>query len=177
MIIKSKLSFWFFHKLLAVYIFISLIFVFLNIEEHPKGQYDFHFKNFLFTQIWAIPVLLIFFLIEYISKKELIINTKEGTLEINRIHSKVIKKLNLTQITNMIWENKNTTFNLRYKKESSNQKSFTLSFSDGSSLHIDGTTYLNFFEIQGFFLTYCNNHNIIKISPLNARKRRHLRLK
>jgi len=177
--IKSKLSFWFFHKLLALYILFTIISICLNViePEKPKGDYGFNLDGFIFPQIWATLVLIILFLITYLFKKEVIINSADEIIAINTVHSSVKKTYKLSQITNMIWENKNTTYNLRFKKESTNQKSFTLSFSDGNSLHIDGNDYSNFFEIQGFLLTYCNKHDIIRISPLNTRKRSRFRFK
>ena len=177
-ILKSKLSYWFLHKIIAIYILFSFLSICTCIDDSRKaGDYHFDFSNLPYHQIWILLILIVILLIQWISKKEITIDKSKEVLAIKTFLSKKIRNYSLTQITNMTWENKNTTYNLRYRKESSNQKSFCVSFNDGYVLEAEGTEYTNFFELQGYFLTYCNNHDIIEIAPLSERKKSRFRRK
>ncbi len=173
LILKSKLSYWFFHKIIAVYVLLTFLSICTCINEPVKagGDYSFDFYNLPYLQIWLLLILSIFILIQFVSKKEITIDKTKNTVAIKNYSSKRKRSYSLTQITNMSWENKNTTINLRYGKHSGNEKNFSVTFNDGHVLEVKGSEYINFFELQSFFLTYCNNHDIIHIAPLSERKK------
>ncbi len=164
MILKTQLGYWFFHRILAVHIL--LMFVTLGIT-YMMGPIAMVFGQFFLTLFSSLLVWFGYSEIEHAT-----INKNTEWIEIKDALNRVVMNGSLKEITDMEWENKTVVYNApRFQKRATNKKSFVVTFKNGYEWYAEGADYKNFFEVQGYLLTYCARNQIIKIRPLAERKR------
>ena len=119
MILKTELSYWFFHKIVALHI----MFTFVSFGV-THGFEDLNFMAMQFILLALSSILLWF---SYADKESAIIDKKREWIEIKDALNRVVLNAGLKDITDMEWENKNVTYNTpRYGKRSTNKKSFVI---------------------------------------------------
>jgi len=163
-VLKTQLGYWFFHRILAVHFL--LMFVCFGITCN-MGDVAVVLGQFVLIVFSSIMVWLGYAEIEHAT-----INKSTEWIELKDALNRVVLNCSLKDVTDIEWENKNVTYNApRFQNRSTNKKSFIVTFKNGYEWYAEGADYKNFFEVQGYLLTYCAKNEIIKVRPLAQRKR------
>jgi hypothetical protein len=167
--LKTQLGYRFLHKVLALHI----LFTFLS-YGFTNG---FETLNFFTAQAIVICISVVLAWLGYADIEHVTIDKEKEWIVIKDSLMRVVLDRSLRDISDMEWENKNTIYGeTRYGiRHRSNKKAFVVTFEGGYEWYAEGSDYKNYFEIQGYLLTYCAKHQIIKIRPLEERKRASVR--
>lgn len=170
--IESKLSPWIFYNTIAYSIVGILVCMPFYLTENEKKDTEFVWLNLL------IAVIIIFLLAVIMYKAALRsifqIKITENEILLNQYTKKRIYPFSHDEIKGMSWQNKNRTFGASIARGptiSTNNQAFWIYFKDGSELEVAKANYDNYEELANWFFTYCRNKEIIKIDPLEIRKR------
>jgi len=167
-ILKTQLSYWFFHRTLALYFIVALLGGAIGFASGPVTGVAVEFGLIILFSIWVW--------LSYAELENVTIDKEAEWIEIRDAMYKIVLSASLKDITDMEWENKNVIYNSpRFQQRATNKKSFVVTFKNGYEWYAEGSDYKNYFEIQGYLLTYCAKHQIIKIRPLEERKRASVR--
>lgn len=150
--------------------FFQIVAIPFYIIELDKREYRIKWSEFfeilLGLFIWGVFAWL--FLIG--RKKKILIDGNK--IEIGNYLFPSIKEFAMTDIKGMTWMNKNRYFR-GHKGFSTaiNISEFSVYFKDGTELNLSKTDYDNYQEMANCFYNYCRKNEIIKIDPLEVRKR------
>lgn len=172
MIIESKISPWLFYNTIAYAIVGILVCMPFYLDENEKKETEIVW-SYLFI---ALMVVIFIAIIMYRAALRSIFRVQitEKEILLNQYTKQKIYRFSHDEIKGMSWQNKNRTFGAviaRGPTINVNNQAFWVYFKDGSELEALKANYENYEELANWFFSYCRKKEIIKIDPLEVRKR------
>lgn len=170
--IESKLSPWIFYNTIAYSIVGILVCMPFYLTENERKETELVWLN-LFA---ALIIIVVIATLAYKTALRSIFQIKitEKEILLNRYPKKRVYPFLHDEIKGMSWQNKNRTFGASIARGptiSINNQTFWVYFKDGSELEVAKANYENYEELANWFFNYCRKKEIIKIDPLEIRKR------
>ncbi len=158
------------YRVIAYLVFFQIVAIPFYIIELDKRTYRIKWSEFfeilLTLSVWGLVSWLFLR-----SRKKKVVIEGESVKVGNYLFPKT-KELAMNDIKGMTWMNRNKTYgSTKGFSTTVNISEFSVYFKDGSELNLSKSDYDNYEEIANCFYGYCRKHEIIKIDPLEVRKR------
>lgn len=170
--IESKLSPWIKYKTIAysIVVFLTGMPIYLNVND--KGENEIIWLNFFIVLI--VVVLGTLLIHKSILRGKFRVRITENKILLNQYTKSKQYEFDHEEIKGMNWQNVNRTYGgsiMRGPTISTNNQTFWIYFKDGSELEISRADYDNYGDMANWFFGYCKRKQIIRIDPLEVRKR------
>lgn len=168
--IESRLSPWIKYKTIAYAIVVFLTGMPIYLKVNYRRENEIIWLNCFIVMIIVVVGALLMYRTALrgryrvrITESKILLNQYTKTREYEFVHD---------EIKGMNWQNINRSFGAsRGPTISTNNQTFWIYFKDGSVLEIAKADYDNYEEMASWFFGYCKKKQIIKIDPLEVRKR------